>query len=530
MSVAAVATGVRPMHVAKILPAAVQSAMPSPPPPPQVQARPAPAYSSVPPAVAADIARWNSLRQTDSLPFSAYASFLMSHRGWPGETAMRRTAEKANSDGGAAYEVIGFFSAFPALTPAGHARQAFALQASGRGDEALEAARRAWTGGVLPPTDEARILSQFGGRLSGVDHDSRLEALLANGDTQSAARQLPLASAPRQALYSTRLALQTRAPDAAGRLAALGSVEGDPGLLMDRANWLRGTGQSLAARQLMAQPRRLSRPPANAEKWFESMMTLAKGAANDVQWSTAYGIASQLDDAYPAGTDVSGRSYGERDEYTNLAWLAGNGREQARPTRRRGSDVRPLRPCRALLADPDQGLLLGGALGVQRRPAGAVQFLSGAVGGEPRPVLRPARPGAARTSGDSPLPRPGDALFGAALGFRRSAARPGGESARRHGPMERSVPVRPGHCRAGGDGERPNPRRPVRPDDRPAGPRSLGGARGPQQGPELLRSGRLPGSDPAPGLSRIIGRSRTASPARKARSTEPRSALPGPAV
>ncbi len=42
-----------------------------------------------------------------------------------------------------------------------------------------------------------------------------------------------------------------------------------------------------------------------------------------MQWSTAYGIASQLDDAYPAGTDVSGRSYGERDEYTNLAWLAG---------------------------------------------------------------------------------------------------------------------------------------------------------------------------------------------------------------
>jgi soluble lytic murein transglycosylase len=323
VSVAAVATGVRPMHVAKILPAAVQSAMSAPPPPPQYQPRPAPAYSPVPPAVAADIARWNSLRQTDSLPFSSYASFLIGHRGWPGETAMRRTAEKANSDGGAAFEVIGFFSVFPPLTPSGHARHAFALQASGRGSEALEAARRAWTGGVLPPTDEARILGQFGGRLTNDDHDARLEALLGNGDTQSAARQLPLASAQRQALYSTRLALQTRASDAASRLAALGSVEGDAGLLIDRANWLRNSGQSLAARQLMAQPHRLSRPPANVEKWFETMTTLAKGAANDVQWSTVYGIASQLDDAYPAGTDVSGRPYGERDEYTNLAWLAG---------------------------------------------------------------------------------------------------------------------------------------------------------------------------------------------------------------
>jgi soluble lytic murein transglycosylase len=321
VSVAAVATGVRPMHVARILPAAVQSTVapvaqqPAPPP--------APAYSPVPSSVAADLERWNSLRQTDSLPFSSYASFLMSHRGWPGETAMRRTAEKANSDGGAAFEVIGFFNAFPPLTPAGHARHAFALQASGRGNEALEAARKAWTGGVLPPADEARILSQFGGQLTSADHDSRMEALLGNGDIQSANRQLPLVSAQRQALYSTRIALQARAGDAASRLASLGSVEGDPGLLMDRANWLRASGQSLAARQLMAQPRRLSSPPANAEKWFETMLTLAKGAANDAQWSTAYGIASQLDDAYPAGTDVSSRSYGERDEYTNLAWLAG---------------------------------------------------------------------------------------------------------------------------------------------------------------------------------------------------------------
>jgi soluble lytic murein transglycosylase len=322
VSVAAVATGVRPAHVANILPAAVQSAMPAPAPQ-QVQPRPAPAYSPVPSSAAADLARWSSLRQTDSLPFSSYASFLMTHRGWPGENAMRRTAEKANSDGGSALEVIGFFSAFPPLTPAGHARHAFALQSSGRGNEALEAARKAWTGGLLPPTDEARILGQFGGRLTSADHDARMDALLGNGDTQAAGRQLPLVSPQRQAIYSTRIALQTRASDAAGRLAALGPADGDPGLLIDRANWLRASGQSLAARQLMAQPHRLTRPPANAEKWFEAMMTLAKGAANDAQWSSAYQIASQLDDAYPAGTDVSARPYGERDEYTNLAWLAG---------------------------------------------------------------------------------------------------------------------------------------------------------------------------------------------------------------
>jgi soluble lytic murein transglycosylase len=94
--------------------------------------------------------------------------------------------------------------------------------------------------------------------------------------------------------------------------------------LRDRANYLRARGDSVAARQLLAQPYRLSVKPGNAEKFFETLLVNARGAAEDGQWSNAYGIASQIDEAYPAGTDVSNRSYGERDEYTSLAWLGGN--------------------------------------------------------------------------------------------------------------------------------------------------------------------------------------------------------------
>jgi soluble lytic murein transglycosylase len=50
---------------------------------------------------------------------------------------------------------------------------------------------------------------------------------------------------------------------------------------------------------------------------------LARGAAADRQWTLAYQIASQVDDAYPAGTDISTRPTGERDDYTSLVWLAG---------------------------------------------------------------------------------------------------------------------------------------------------------------------------------------------------------------
>ncbi len=271
------------------------------------------------------IERWRSLRQSDGLPFSSYASFLASHRGWPGEAAMRRTAERAiNPDTSRPSEVVAYFRSLPPLTNLGHARYAFALVGEAKTAEAREAARRAWHGGVLPRTDEERLLSLFGGSLMQQDHDRRMEALLDNRDTQSALRMLPLASSARRPVYEARLALQTNAPDAAIRLGSIGgSASSEAGVLMDRANWLRSGQQSAAARSLLAQPRTLTGRPHNAERWFETLLAMARGAANDRNWLTAYQISSQIDDAYPAGTRLIDRSADERDHYTSLAWLAG---------------------------------------------------------------------------------------------------------------------------------------------------------------------------------------------------------------
>jgi soluble lytic murein transglycosylase len=138
-----------------------------------------PAYAPAPPAsfgINSSIERWRSLRQSDNLPFSSYASFLTSHRGWPGENAMRRSAEKAIDPLTARPgEVISYFRVLPPLTPTGHARHAAALLAQGDVAGAREAARRAWHGGVLPSTDEERMLSLFGAALTQQDHDLRSE-------------------------------------------------------------------------------------------------------------------------------------------------------------------------------------------------------------------------------------------------------------------------------------------------------------------------------------------------------------------
>jgi soluble lytic murein transglycosylase len=285
--------------------------------------------SSAPPAVfspaAASISEWTMLRQSDSLPFASYAGFLARNRGWPGEDGLRRSAERRLSvEAVSSGDVVRFFDLFPPLTAAGRAQRAFALQAMGRADEARAEARLAWTGGSLGATDEQRLLAAFSGALSQDDRDLRMEVLLGSGDIQGALRALAWTSVARRPLFEARLALQSRAPDAADKVATLDSVSRrDGGLLLDQAVWLRNSSQSAAARQLFADRAPLDRPLATPGRWLDTALTLARGAANDNQWSTAYGIASKVDDLYPAGTDISVRPYDERDDYTSLVWLGG---------------------------------------------------------------------------------------------------------------------------------------------------------------------------------------------------------------
>lgn len=275
--------------------------------------------------IASAVSRWSSLRQSDSLPFSSYSSFLISYRGWPGEAAMRRSAEaRLAVEAANPREIISYFEELPPLTAGGHAQLALALQATGRRDQALSEAREAWRGGVMAQTDEARLMGAFAGGLTSQDHDQRIDVLLSNGDRVSATRMMAYASPARRAVFEARLALQNRAADASTRLYGLGNAGAqDMGLLIDRANWMRGNGDSSGARNLLAQPRRLMSRPANPERFMEALVAHARAAANDRQWTLVWGIASQVDDIFAPGTDVSSRTYGERDEYTNLTWLAG---------------------------------------------------------------------------------------------------------------------------------------------------------------------------------------------------------------
>ena len=284
-----------------------------------------PATADASGGIAGSIAQWKALSQSGGFTFDAYSAFLLAHPGWPGEAGLRRAAEKSLETGPAAPAVIvGYFQRFPPMTSAGRVRFADALAAVGRRAEAQSVARDAWVQGSLSVADEARVLAAYSAALSPADHDARMDRLLWAGATTAAARQVVLVSPSRRDLFEARLAFRTNAADAADRMAATQDRYGDnAGYLADRATWLRNNDAGPAARALLSRPHMLAARPANVEAWYELLLANARAAVADGDYGSAYNIARQIDDAYPQGIDISDRPYGERDDYTSLAWLAG---------------------------------------------------------------------------------------------------------------------------------------------------------------------------------------------------------------
>ncbi len=160
------------------------------------------------------------------------------------------------------------------------------------------------------------------------DHDARMDRLLWLGATAAASRQLAYTSPDKRAVFAARLAMRNASVDAAFQGSAVESANPsltrtDAGYITDKATWLRKAGRVGEARALLAAPRALAKAPTDTEEWLETLLTNARQASEGGDKTTAYNIARQLDDAFPAGTVIRETPLGVRDDYTSLAWLAG---------------------------------------------------------------------------------------------------------------------------------------------------------------------------------------------------------------
>ncbi len=281
------------------------------------------------PATAAEVGYalndWRRLRQSDGYAFQDFARFLNSNPGWPEENRMRRAAERQMRAGEYGPTVIAFFQKDKPRTGNGWTRYAEALAAAGRTADAQVAARSAWASADLSAGDEAIVQGRFWSALTAADHDRRVDALLFDKNVNAATRALAYASPSRRAAFNARIAMQVSQGDAEALYRAVDAQSAsDAGLLMDRLRFLKDTWRNAAgARALAARPHNFTFKPADPERFYDMLLILANDAYAAGSYAQAYQIASQVDDSFPAGTVISDQSYGIRDNYTSLTWLAG---------------------------------------------------------------------------------------------------------------------------------------------------------------------------------------------------------------
>jgi soluble lytic murein transglycosylase len=265
------------------------------------------------------IDRWKLLVANDRMGFGSYAGFLLTYPGYPQQDKIRGFAEKAllteSPDTGS---VIAYFDRYAPLGSKAAGRYAVALSTMRRADAATNAVA-AWRKGSLIPVDESALLSLYSSRLTSADHDARMDALLWQGETAQAERQISFVSAGRRAEFMERLSLmQGAAPGTLG-VTLPAQISSDPGYVYNRAVQARRSGNQMGAVSLLANRPPLARPVPEQELWVRELLTAAR-AADD---SSAVRIAGSIDDAFTPGTDVSRLSYRVRDDYTTLVWLGG---------------------------------------------------------------------------------------------------------------------------------------------------------------------------------------------------------------
>ncbi len=263
--------------------------------------------------------RWRTLSSSDRFGFSDYASFLLAYPGFPEEEKLRTYAEKAlDRESADTMRLLAFFDRFPPLTNPGRARQALAL-ASMRRAEAPGAALLAWRGGTMSDASEAAILSLYGPTFTPADHDARMDALLWDGATAQASRQIAYVSPAARAGFMARLAMaQGSEPSSIGLTVPADALR-DPGYVYNRVRQARRVGSLGSAISLLANRPPAKRPALDPEKWVIEHLNAARGADT----ASAVRIATAVDDGLAPGADISKGSFRLRDDYTSLMWLGG---------------------------------------------------------------------------------------------------------------------------------------------------------------------------------------------------------------
>lgn len=236
---------------------------------------------------------WSILRTAPrtEADFAVTWRFLRESPDWPEPEVLRRQAEDRIGPTTPNAEVFRYFTAFPPLTSAGHLRRLDAAQAVNPNDVA-KFARDTWQNATLRTSDENDFLNRFGHLLTGADQVARFDRIMSSGRTEVARDLLSKLPPDYQPIASARLAMATRSADAANLLKAVPAAKlNEPALRLERAQWLRRTGNLDEAKKAFAATG-LTPAAGLPDAWWNERNQLARDLLAAGKPADAYAVAS----------------------------------------------------------------------------------------------------------------------------------------------------------------------------------------------------------------------------------------------
>lgn len=255
------------------------------------------------------VVEWHRLRAREG-DFADYLRFREAYGDWPGMPLLLRRGEASIPAGARADDVLRYFGGQLPRTGTGSLRLASALEDKGRADVARSEAIRAWRMLSLSEREESTLLARYGQTLAD-HHTARMDMLLWNGWHQEAARMRPRVPEGWRRLHDARAALRKDA-DGVNALINLvpASLQDDPGLAWERAEWRFRNGHEDRALELVldrsASAARLGKP----EKWAKRRRALGRSLMREGRSREAYLLVSQ-------------HHLTEGSDFADLEWLSG---------------------------------------------------------------------------------------------------------------------------------------------------------------------------------------------------------------
>ncbi|GEM_PF-24628 len=240
--------------------------------------------------------------------------FLDAHGDWPLARNIQRHVEGRLKSTTPVEEVLRFFDTRDPVSGDGRIELARALFAKGEDEAASIHLREAWVNYNFTVTEERRILSEFGHRLSAEDHASRVDRLLWERQVTNARRIFTRLSPRERDKAQARAAFLVRAASAPKLYRGLPREDQlDSGVLMAATRYYRRAGDEQKAIEYSALAPQDPEALRNPGRWWYERQLLMRGALKDGRFDDAYALAAN--NGLEAGGDLAEAEF-------NAGWIA----------------------------------------------------------------------------------------------------------------------------------------------------------------------------------------------------------------